>query len=374
MRRGDLDALVRVYDEQGWVCVPDLFSPADVARMRWRIERLVDGAAESLVADGLAASAHASEPFGRRLMALVEEAGAQAVMLRLGQAREVVGAVFGVAKAHGPQADEAERDVFDTVTHPEVLDVLEALMGPTISYSYAGIMRVRLPDGTQDSRDAKPFPFHQDSQYFDDGFGVESKAKDEEGQNTVVPAGLPSSTQHLHIITVWAPLVDTDATNGALTLVPGSHRWGQLDGQRDADGNMQAYHLPERARVEGAPRVVEDCPAGGAIFFNNLVFHGSGPNSSNAVRWSLDWRYDAGAEGSGPASMGGTPAAKAAAEWWRGQFSVPGRLDYGPFLVRDRARQLERPSWESWVARRHTLLAEAGVPVPAPAAAGTSKL
>ena len=29
--------------------------------------------------------------------------------------------------------------------------------------------------------------------------------------------------------------------NGALTLVPGSHRWGMLDGKRDADSNMQAY-------------------------------------------------------------------------------------------------------------------------------------
>ena len=35
--------------------------------------------------------------------------------------------------------------------------------------------------------------------------------------------------------------VDTTAVNGALTLVPGSHRWGMLDGKRDADSNMQAY-------------------------------------------------------------------------------------------------------------------------------------
>jgi phytanoyl-CoA hydroxylase len=276
---------------------------------------MVEGASRRLLSDGLVESAHASERFGRRMMALIEEAGSEAVMSRLKDLDD--GGVFGIAKAHGPEADEAERPIYEMVTHPDTLDILEALMGPTISYSYKGIMRARLPDDTEDSRNAKPFPYHQDSQYFDLALS-ESRAGGkhmDSDSRPVTYAGQPVSTENLHIVTVWAPLVDTDATNGALTLVPGSHRWGQLDGQRDDDGNMQAYHRPERARVEGAPHVVEDCPAGGAIFFNNLVFHGSGPNRSNAVRWSLDWRYDAGAEGSGPASQGGTPAAKAAVEW-----------------------------------------------------------
>ena len=72
------------------------------------------------------------------------------------------------------------------------------------------------------------------------------------GERPVVRRGQADSTEQLHIVTVWAPLVDTDARNGALTLVPGSQRWGMLDGQRDADSNMQAYGEANLARVEVA--------------------------------------------------------------------------------------------------------------------------
>eukprot|EP01052_Picozoa_sp_SAG31_P043323 SAG31_NODE_7178_length_1764_cov_4.115405_2_plen_100_part_00 len=98
------------------------------------------------------------------------------------------------------------------------------------------------------------------------------------------------SSEHLHIVTVWAPLVDTDLHNGALQLCSGSQRWGMLSGQRDEDGNMRAYGVDNVRRVEQAERVAAPCPVGSAILFNNLVFHGSGPNCSDRVRWSLDWR------------------------------------------------------------------------------------
>ena len=192
----DLAALARTYHEQGWVCVPQLFGAAALATMRGRIERLVEGAATRLRAEGRLQTEHAGQPFGRRMMALIEEAGVEAAMAAFGEA----GSVFGVERARGEAADEDERPIYDIVTHPGVLDVLEALMGPEhpITYSYAGIMRARLPDGTNDSRNAKPFPFHQDSQYFDSPM-----APAEEGAEPVVPAGQAISTERLHIITVW---------------------------------------------------------------------------------------------------------------------------------------------------------------------------
>ena len=203
----DLAALARTYHEQGWVCVPQLFGAAALATMRGRIERLVEGAATRLRAEGRLQTEHAGQPFGRRMMALIEEAGVEAAMAAFGEA----GSVFGVERARGEAADEDERPIYDIVTHPGVLDVLEALMGPEhpITYSYAGIMRARLPDGTNDSRNAKPFPFHQDSQYFDSPM-----APAEEGAEPVVPAGQAISTERLHIITVWcaSPRCPTRAT------------------------------------------------------------------------------------------------------------------------------------------------------------------
>jgi phytanoyl-CoA hydroxylase len=359
------ETLARAYHEQGWVYVPDIFSVRDLARMRSRVEGLVDRAASSLDETGLLSfGTHSEEPFGRRFMALVEDAGPDAAMSRLQEA----GSVFGVAEAHGSEVDALERPIFEMVSHARLLDVLEALMGSTFSYSYAGIMRARLPDGAGHSRSAKPFPFHQDSQYFDSARIPGGKPSTALGGGSssapVIPRGQAISSEQLHIVTVWVPLVDTDASNGALTLISGSHRWGMLDGQRDADGNMQCHNPDDRQRIELAPRVVQPCPAGGAILFNNLCFHGSGPNLTDSVRWSLDWRYDAGASRA-PHTPKKTnakeeeAATQLALRWWREQFDRPGRLDYGPFLVRDRTQGMENPSWSSWIARRYSRLREA---------------
>ena len=64
--------------------------------------------------------------------------------------------------------------------------------------------RVKLPES-----EVTAWPWHQDTQYY----------------------GNP--TQHLHVISVWIPLVDVDERNGCLHLLPGSHRWGLLGGARD---------------------------------------------------------------------------------------------------------------------------------------------
>ena len=62
----DLQALARIYEEQGWVLVPDLFDQDDLAAMRSRIEWLLDGAAAALLAEGATTSLHADQPFDQR--------------------------------------------------------------------------------------------------------------------------------------------------------------------------------------------------------------------------------------------------------------------------------------------------------------------
>ena len=286
--------------------MPQLFGAAALATMRGRIERLVEGAATRLRAEGRLQTEHAGQPFGRRMMALIEEAGVEAAMAAFGEA----GSVFGVERARGEAADEDERPIYDIVTHPGVLDVLEALMGPEhpITYSYAGIMRARLPDGTNDSRNAKPFPFHQDSQYFD--------TKSPNSKDAVnVEAGWSPSTADMPIVGVWVPLVDADVRSGCLQFIEGSHRWGLLDGARDEKNNMQT-HEDFMAR-EGARPVAVPAKVGDAILFSNLVFHGSEMSNSDDVRWTLDWRCHASpfaARFVDPDAVSGSELA--ATRWW----------------------------------------------------------
>ena len=105
-------------------------------------------------------------------------------------------------------------------------------------------------------------------------------------------------------------------------------------GERDSDGNMRAYEDVEaRARAVPVP-----AKRGTAVVFHNLVFHGSGQNLSDRVRWSLDWRY-------APTLASGSRWS-VAAEWWLSSMSGK-KNDYGPVVVRGDVGE-PVPGWESW--------------------------
>ena len=180
--------------------------------MQRRMEKHVEGAARKLGAP----PPHSKVPFDRRLLDLMG-------WLEKGHPRmapEAAGLLspspFAVKDGDADDVETGGRAVFDLVTHSELLEALSALLGPSITYSYAGICRVRLPDATTPpSRSSLPFPLHQDSQYYDTAHFTNDKG---EREGTVRP-GLEESTEKLLIATVWMPLVDTDSTNGCLSAL-----------------------------------------------------------------------------------------------------------------------------------------------------------
>ena len=150
------------------------------------------------------------------------------------------------------------REFYDLYNLPSVLHVLGIIHGPEISNIGGPALRTKLPGSIITS-----FPWHQDSQYY----------------------GGP--TQHLHVVSVWIPLVDVDEYNGCLYVLPGSHTWGLLKGKRGADNLMiTSEDVEKRAKPTALPM-----SQGDILFFSNLTFHSSKPNSTDKVRWSVDLRY-----------------------------------------------------------------------------------
>lgn len=96
-------------------------------------------------------------------------------------------------------------------------------------------------------------------------------------------------------------------------------------GARDSDGNMRAYVDVENR----TPAVSVPARKGTCILFDNLVFHGSGPNRSGRVRWSLDWRYASTLSTASHQSASESNAAK----WWVKHMEGK-QDDYGPVVVR----------------------------------------
>ncbi len=79
---------------------------------------------------------------------------------------------------------------------------------------------------------------------------------------------------------VWVPLCDVDARNGAMAVVPGSHRW--TDGCRPGG----PLPLPTEAHQEALAErsVVVPLRAGEALLYDAGLVHGSGPNPTDSPR------------------------------------------------------------------------------------------
>lgn len=87
-------------------------------------------------------------------------------------------------------------------------------------------------------------------------------------------------------VTVWIPLEDTDENNGALHVVPGSHR---LSSQlRPSDVDRAPFVGLDQVVVERLGRVVPTV-AGEALIFDNRVLHYSLPNWTDRPRIVLSF-------------------------------------------------------------------------------------
>ncbi|MHA6262555.1 phytanoyl-CoA dioxygenase family protein [Arenibacterium sp. CAU 1754] len=155
--------------------------------------------------------------------------------------------------------------VFDMLTAPRLLDVVEQLIGPEITSNPIQHVRLKPPSDTLASDETRAHitatDWHQDQ-------GVTLDEADE-----------------TKMITVWLAISDATVENGCLQVVPGKPRMlphcprtqlGIADGFID---ETQAIPLPVKA--------------GGAVIFHPLTPHGSLVNHSGHFRWSFDIRYNA---------------------------------------------------------------------------------
>ena len=143
---------------------------------------------------------------------------------------------------------------FQATFDKRALDIVEAILGPNVELYMNGQCLYKEPVG------GHPKHLHQDSAYFEHRF---------EG-----PVGVLSYA------------VDTDLVNGALHVVPGSHRMGQL---RHVDTFSHLGLEENEWPWERALPVIGN--AGDSIFFHYRTIHGSKENHSEMPRPVFINRY-----------------------------------------------------------------------------------
>ncbi len=233
------------YERDGYVVLKDIIDNRDLEPMRDFIKAKVDGYCRKLYSEGKISSLYENESFERRYAVICEALDILPRNWSFG--------MFG-------------REFYDLYNLPGVLDVVRLLLGPEASNIGIPALRTKLPGSVITS-----FSWHQDSQYLD--------------QSTI--GKKEKHTGGLHMVTVWVPLVEATVENGCCWVIPGSHRWGLLDGARDADANIR---MEEDVEARGTPVAIPLKP-GGALFMSNLTVHSSKLNTTRKSRWSIDFRY-----------------------------------------------------------------------------------
>ena len=93
--------------------------------------------------------------------------------------------------------------------------------------------------------------------------------------------------------TVWLAFEDSDVENGAMQVIPGTHRAGilQHDGEHDEHDvlNMRL----ERGNFSRSDAVHLILRAGQISIHDDNIVHGSAPNRSDRLRCGLTLRYSA---------------------------------------------------------------------------------
>ncbi len=283
--------IIEAYQRDGYVVVEGIIDDGELEPMRNFIKAKVDEYAREQKAQGKLSALYEGESFERRYAAICEE---QDISPR--------GWGFG----------SFGREFYDLYALPGMLHVLSVILGPEVSNLGSPALRTKLPGSVITS-----FPWHQDSQYVD--------------QSTI--GKKERHTENLHMVTVWVPLVEATVENGCCWVIPGSHRWGLLDGARGEDSNVR---LEQDVEARGTPVAVPLKP-GGALFMSNLCAHTSKLNTTRECRWSIDYRYFP-----TPDRAALSPQQHKEAEFVQDKILADGGV---PLIV---LSQGDKPTWDEW--------------------------
>lgn len=233
---------VQEFRENGVVVVENVVTDADLAPLIKAHEAWIDRRARQLHDEGKITDLAEGEGFETRFAKLYEQSGE-------------IEKGLDVMHARLPE-------MFEFLHNDNLLDAVECLVGPDITCSPIQHIRAK-PPATSSGTGAGFYnvPWHQDS-------GVTW----DEADNS-------------EIVTCWMALVDATVENGCMEVLPGAWKLGHLTHQAEGGTTIRPDLMPD---IE--PRAVP-VGRGGMVFMHRHTPHRSTPNYSDAVRWSLDMRF-----------------------------------------------------------------------------------
>lgn len=158
-----------------------------------------------------------------------------------------------------PALIEMDRSWLEFAMLPEILDIVEQLIGPDIIV-WSSALFCKSPSN------GKATPWHQDAQYW--------------------------PIRPLETTTVWIAVDPSTRENGCLRVVPGSHKSRQIFSHsiNNSDRIVLNQELDSEVQKHLNPKDVE-LERGMFSFHDAFMVHGAEPNHSSKRRASLTYRY-----------------------------------------------------------------------------------
>ena len=150
------------------------------------------------------------------------------------------------------------RSPMELATHPRVLDVVNALIGPNVLL-WNGTYIVKEPHSSAH------VSWHQDLAYW----------------------GLAGEDQ----VSVWVALSAANESSGGMRMVPGSHRFGRRSHSLTPDDSNVLYQGQTVEDVEESNAVFCELLPGEASFHHGWTLHASLPNESSDRRIGFNVQY-----------------------------------------------------------------------------------
>ena len=253
------------FRSEGYVVVEDVISQEEVLDpLEAEYTTVLDRLATELFENGDISSTYSDLPFSERLTKVYQDSGkVHAGYFDFSLPQN--GITHDTPMWHGPA-------VFDTLTAPSLLDAVESIIGPEVFSNPVHHVRLKPPEHLT-PRDPESGRVQLGATVWHQDLGVVTEAADD-----------------TDMLTAWMPVWDANEEDGCLHLVPWSHQEG-LAKHCAGPNASPGLHIPDdQFRVDDAIPV--PMKRGSVLFMHRLTCHGSLPNKSDRVRFSLDLRYN----------------------------------------------------------------------------------
>lgn len=147
--------------------------------------------------------------------------------------------------------------LYQICSHPQIIDYVEDLLGPDF-YLWGSEFITKAP------KSEKVVPWHQDAYYW------------------------PLSPHNS--VTVWLAFTDVDEGNGAMKVIPGTHKGGLVKHKIADEESILSFQLEDGIFREDSA-ISLTIPAGGISLHDDAIVHGSPGNLSDRWRIGFVIRY-----------------------------------------------------------------------------------